>query len=265
MPTVEPETVTPAGRRWVERAQRPLDVLAVVFLIDVILIWSFPDGPPALLNLLNAIIWIVWACFAVDYVARLLLSVEKARFVRTHKLDLLMVLVPMLRLLRIFLLLRRSLASVSTERIAGSIVSIVVVAVFVSAFLMWRAEYNAPGATITTYRDAIWWAIVTTTTVGYGDYTPVTAAGRVIATVVMIVGIGLIGTVSATVAAWFVRRHSEPGTEPADTAAAASEPPATTASDSQALLLDRVDELAAKQDEIRAILIELRRRPTSRK
>ena len=42
---VEPEILTPAGRRWVERAQRPLDVLAVVFLIDVILIWSFPDGP----------------------------------------------------------------------------------------------------------------------------------------------------------------------------------------------------------------------------
>jgi voltage-gated potassium channel len=54
-----------------------------------------------------------------------------------------------------------------------------------------------PGATITTFRDDIWWAIVTTTTVGYGDYTPVTAEGRVIATVVMIVGVGLIGTVSA--------------------------------------------------------------------
>ena len=47
----------------------------------------------------------------------------------------------------------------------------------------------------------LWCAIVTTTTVGYGDYTPVTLAGRVIATAVMIVGVGLIGTVSATVAA----------------------------------------------------------------
>ena len=106
----------------------------------------------------DVIAWIVWACFAVDYVARLLLSVEKARFVRTHKLDLLMVLLPMLRLLRIFLLLRRSLASVSTERIAGSILSIVVAAVFVSAFFMWRVEYDAPGATITTFRYALWWA-----------------------------------------------------------------------------------------------------------
>ena len=72
VPNVEPEILTPAGRRWVERAQRPLDVLAVVFLIDIILIWSFPDGPAPFLNTLNVIAWIVWACFAVDYVARLL-------------------------------------------------------------------------------------------------------------------------------------------------------------------------------------------------
>jgi len=261
--TVEPEVLTPAGRRWVERAQRPLDVLAVIFLIDVILLWSFPDAPPAFVNTLNVIAWIVWACFAVDYVARLLLSFGKARFVRTHKLDLLMVLLPMLRLLRIFLLLRHSLASVSTERIAGSIVSIVVVAVFVSAFFMWRVEYDAPGATITTFRDALWWAVVTTTTVGYGDYTPVTAAGRVIGTVVMIVGVGLIGTVSATVASWFVTRHSEPVTEPADVVSVDIAPAAATTADTQAPLLDRLDELGAKQDEIRAMLIELQRPPTS--
>jgi voltage-gated potassium channel len=111
-------------------------VLAVVFLVDVILIWSFPDGSPAFVNALIVIAWIVWACFAADYAARLLLSVEKGRFVRTHKLDVLMVLLPMLRLLRIVVLLRRSLASVSTDRIAGSIVSLVVAAVFVSAFFI---------------------------------------------------------------------------------------------------------------------------------
>jgi len=262
VPNVEPEVLTPAGRRWVERAQGPLDVLALIFLIDVILIWSFPDAPAAFLDSLNVIAWIVWACFAVDYVARLLLSVQKVRLVRTHKLDLLMVLLPMLRLLRVFLVLRRSLASVSTERIAGSIVSFVVVAVFVSAFFMWRVEYNAPGATITTFRYALWWAIVTTTTVGYGDYTPVTLPGRIIATAVMVVGVGLIGTVSATVAAWFVRRHSEQGTQPADAASVDTEPAAATTVDTRAALLDRLDGLAAKQDEIHAMLIDLQRPPT---
>ena len=70
---------------------------------------------------------------------------------------------------------------------------------FVSAFFMWRVEHNVPGATITTFRYAIWWAIETTTRVGYGDYTPVTPPpGRIIATAVMVVGVGLIGTVSAS-------------------------------------------------------------------
>jgi voltage-gated potassium channel len=262
VPNLEPEILTPAARRWVGRTQRPLDVLAFVFLIDVILLWSFPDAAPAFLDALNVLAWIVWACFALDYIVRLLLSVGKARFVRTHKLDLLMVLLPMLRLLRIFLLLRHSLRSVSTERIAGSIVSIVAVAMFVSAFFMWRVEHNAPGATITTFRYAIWWAIETTTTVGYGDYTPVTLSGRIIATAVMVVGIGLIGTVSASVAAWFVRRH-EPGTEPDEVVSADVETAAATTADSQAQLLDRLNELAAKQDEIRAMLVELQHPPTS--
>jgi hypothetical protein len=44
-----------ASRRWVERVQRPLDLLAVIFLVDVILIWSFTDGPPAFLQILNVI------------------------------------------------------------------------------------------------------------------------------------------------------------------------------------------------------------------
>lgn len=159
----------------------------------------------------------------------------------------------------------RCLASVSTENIAGSIVSLVVAAVFVSAFFMWRVEHNAQRARRNHHhlRYALWWAVVTTTTVGYGDYTPVTLPGRVIATAVMIVGIGLIGTVSATVAAWFVRRHSEPGKQPADVATADAEPAAATTADTQAALLHRLDELAAKQDEIRAMLIELQRPPTS--
>jgi hypothetical protein len=71
-----------------------------------------------------------------------------------------------------------------------------------------------------------------------------------------------VGTVSATVASWFVTRHSEPGAEPADVASAKVEPAATTSADTQALFLDRLDELVAT-GEIRAMLIELQRPPTS--
>ncbi len=204
------------------------------------------------------ITWIVWAAFAFDYAVRLTLSVDKGRFVRTHKLDLLMVLLPMLRLLRIFLLMRRALANVSTEKIAGSIVSIVIAVVFISAFFMWRVEYDAPGATITTYRNAIWWAIVTTTTVGYGDYTPVTQVGRGIAVLVMMVGIGLIGTVSATVAAWFVTRPSE-GEGSSQSGSPDAQPDLATATASQSELIARMESLSAQQQELRVMLLDLTR------
>lgn len=243
-------TLSSAGEHWVRATAHLFDVLAIVFLINLLLIWSVPDASTGLKQLSDLIAWLVWAGFAVDYVVRLTCSRPKGAFIGTHKLDLLMVLLPMLRILRVFLLLRKSLASVSTERIAGSIASIVAIVVVASAFLVWQVEKDAAGATITTFRTALWWAVVTTTTVGYGDYTPVTQIGRLIAMGVMLVGIGLIGTISATVASWFVNRPNA-AQPPKDVAE--SEAPAF--SDAHAELLDRLDQLTAQQQEIRALLL----------
>lgn len=242
-------TLSPRGVTWVARTSRPLDLLAITFLITFILLWAFPNAPSGVRGILDLVTWLVWAGFVVDYFVRLSCTTPKGAFVRTHKLDLLMVLVPMLRLLRVFLVLRKALSSVSTEKIAGSIVSLVVIVVMGSAFFVWRVEYDAPGATITTFRDAVWWAIVTTTTVGYGDYTPITPAGRAIAVGVMLVGVGLIGTVSATVAAYFVTRRNPPDAEPAEEISSHEE------------LLARLDALSAQQAEIRGMLDRLGKAP----
>ncbi|WP_406141862.1 potassium channel family protein [Streptomyces sp. NBC_01089] len=72
------------------------------------------------------------------------------------------------------------------------------------AWLVVRAEASAPHATITSFPLGVWWSIETATTVGYGDMYPVTAWGRVIACVVMLVGIALFGIVTAALATWFV-------------------------------------------------------------
>ena len=66
------------------------------------------------------------------------------------------------------------------------------------------AEQDAPGANITSIGDALWWAATTVTTVGYGDRYPVNTTGRVIAVTLMIVGIALVGAITASIAAWFV-------------------------------------------------------------
>jgi voltage-gated potassium channel len=78
--------------------------------------------------------------------------------------------------------------------------------VLVAALAELSAEQNAPGATIRTFPEAVWWAFVTITTVGYGDYTPVTETGRLVAIGLMISGIALLGVVTATIASWFVEQ-----------------------------------------------------------
>ena len=60
------------------------------------------------------------------------------------------------------------------------------------------------GANVTSIGDALWWAATTVTTVGYGDRYPVTTTGRVIAVILMIVGMALVSAITASIAAWFV-------------------------------------------------------------
>ncbi len=69
-----------------------------------------------------------------------------------------------------------------------------------------RRRARRSGALITTYGDAVWWACTTMSTVGYGDLYPVTTAGRVVGVLLMVGGIALLGTVTATLASWLVER-----------------------------------------------------------
>lgn len=88
--------------------------------------------------------------------------------------------------------------------VAGVAVSTVVL--LVGSAVILPLEENAPGATITSYPLALWWSIETATTVGYGDLYPVTAGGRVVAAVVMVVGITTFSVVTAALATGFVSR-----------------------------------------------------------
>jgi voltage-gated potassium channel len=81
--------------------------------------------------------------------------------------------------------------------------------IFVCSALVLSFEIHAKGSNIHSFGDALWWAIVTVTTVGYGDKFPVTAGGRGVATVLMFVGIGLIGVLTATVASYFVEQSAD--------------------------------------------------------
>lgn len=87
-----------------------------------------------------------------------------------------------------------------------------VLLVYAASLAVLDAERSDPSAHIRNFGDAVWWSITTITTVGYGDFYPVTTKGRLVAVLLMVGGISLIGMITATVATWIVQRVAEQDT-----------------------------------------------------
>jgi voltage-gated potassium channel len=84
-----------------------------------------------------------------------------------------------------------------------------------SSVLVLEFESKSPSANITTGGDALWWSVVTITTVGYGDFYPVTAAGRLTGLFVMFAGVGVIGALASILASILIPSpQSEPVPDP---------------------------------------------------
>lgn len=207
------DTVSPY-QRWTRRTERPLLVLALLFLVVLCIPVIDPDLPRAADSALRGADYAIWITFVADYLVRLRLAPDRARFVRTHVPDLLVVVLPALRPLRLLrlltiaqLLARRSSAAIVTD-VTRLVAGAAVLLVFLASVAVLDAERHARGANITTFGDAVWWACTTITTVGYGDRYPVTGEGRALAVALMIAGLALLAVFTAAVAAWFVRSVS---------------------------------------------------------
>lgn len=110
------------------------------------------------------------------------------------------------RILSEFILYRRA----QSTFLAALLVTILLVVFSASAVLQFETDAEA---NIRTPEDAVWWAVVTMTTVGYGDRFPLSTEGRLIAVLLMTTGVGLFGTFSGFVAAWFLQAPQHPSND----------------------------------------------------
>jgi voltage-gated potassium channel len=202
--------------QWERRSEVPLLLLAVAFLVAYV--WPVLDPllPRDARSLLDVVSWTVWAAFAVDFAIRIALADRRGLYILRHWYDVLLVAIPLLRPMRLLRLLafvrvlNRTAAGSLAGRATAYVIGLAVVAVGLGSVAVLDVERGDPKANITTFGDALWWATSTVTTVGYGDRFPVTLEGRLIAFALMLVGISLVGVVTASVAAWLVANVERP-------------------------------------------------------
>jgi voltage-gated potassium channel len=202
-------------------------VLALAIL-PLLLIPLVAELSPATETALFVTDWVIWSAFALEYLFRLYLARDRRRFFRRNLLDLALVVLPFLRPLRVvrsargLRMLRAARGITYMARAARTAKTMLVwqrlgfalvvglLAVGIGGMVVFGLERDHPHANIESIPDALWWAVVTVTTVGYGDAFPMTPAGRVVAVVLMLLGIGLFGILAASLASYFLATEEGP-------------------------------------------------------
>ena len=199
----------------------------------VIVLGPFDQDTKAVALIIDVVLSLI---FLADFFLRLSRSHPRRVYFIDHEgwLDLLGSLpFPLFRLLRLVRVTkairrvramggRRVVRAVIRERAQSALLLatfLVIVIMEVGSILVVAAERGAPNANITTGGDALWWSLVSVTTVGYGDKFPVTALGRLIGSVMLITGVGLFGVFTGYIARVFLTPRSEDNPEAAEIAA----------------------------------------------
>ena len=166
--------------------------------------------------------WAVWAIFLLEYIVMVAISPRRIQYVKRNPLNLVVIvlsyphlplifgLVRLARLTRFVRLLRlvsvtaRAVQALRTILWRRGVVCVAAISIFI--ILAGGAELTLlePQTVRGGFADGVWWAIVTASTVGYGDIAPTTIWGRLIAVLLMLSGVGLISTLAASITAYFL-------------------------------------------------------------
>lgn len=203
--------------------------LAMIPLLAIPLIFDLSEGSERTVIALD---WLIWALFTAEYGIRLYLAPVKKSFIASNKIDLFVIVLPFLRPLRVvrsarmLRLLQSARAGVFLVRAMGAardvltrhklhyVLALTTVTVIAAAFMVESFERGVPESNIESLPDALWWAMTTVTTVGYGDRFPVTPGGRGVGVVLMILGVALFGVLAGSLASFFLEKDEEQVPDP---------------------------------------------------
>jgi voltage-gated potassium channel len=188
-----------------------------VCIIASLFLQGYSYLSPKGLAILQQVDYAIWLIFVADYVIRLIVANDKKGFVKTNIIDLISILpfdmvfqgaravkfIRLVYMIRVFIYLNRvykRLNAIVTTNDFHHILWFTFATIFIGATAISFIEDMNIG-------DALWWSFVTTTTVGYGDISPQSAWGRVVAVVLMITGIGFISMLTGTISSFFIRHE----------------------------------------------------------
>ena len=270
----------PLPRSEMTRAQQTYDTLSSFPMFVAAMFWlisSFFTWAPSLQPIYRSegvqLSIITWLIFAADMIIRFVLDPRKGVFLKRNWLLLVALAFPPLRIvLVVAAVMRVARDRNALTKIVGiyAVYGVLFVVLFGSLFTL-MFEIDAPGANIQSYGDAVWWGFVTVTTVGYGDFTPITVAGRIIAVLIMFTGAAAVGAVTAAVASRFISGGSSSSNSSDGASSQEPQPthpspavPAVSLEQEEATLETLTEQVSALQTQIDKLVTALDAPPATR-